>query len=112
MVPPAGTDQSCSTSPNPSPPSPARTRRRAQHSGEEPPLVYDRMEHKRQRLLADGFDEHTIHLMLSPEQQHSHQRYSHTQTKYINWATEHSLNPFTPNPAHIVNFIAFGHSRY
>ncbi|KAI9006644.1 hypothetical protein CLU79DRAFT_779815 [Phycomyces nitens] len=112
LVPPL-TDHSRRTPLDHSSPSrPSGTRRRSSHTGEESPLVIARLERKRQRLLANGFEDKAIHVMLSPDRQRSRQQYSSSQNKYISWANEHQIDPFTPNPAHIVNFIAFGHSQY
>ncbi|KAI9014432.1 hypothetical protein CLU79DRAFT_721829 [Phycomyces nitens] len=61
---------------------------------------------------SNGFADKAIHVILSPDCQRSCQQYSSPQNKYIAWATDHAIDPFTPNPAHIVNFIAFGHSQY
>ncbi|KAI7861646.1 hypothetical protein BDF14DRAFT_1960288 [Spinellus fusiger] len=91
--------------------SPASTRRRSRHPLEKQTLEFDRLGHKSQRLLASGYHDEAIHILLHPDRQTSRGQYKPIQQKYITWAQEHSIDPFIANPVHIINFLAFGRSH-
>ncbi|KAG2227564.1 hypothetical protein INT45_002249 [Circinella minor] len=87
----------------------SRTRSRSASPTEESTLAFDRMEHKRRRLMTIGIDEDASNILLNPARnQQRTQQYQPIQRRYINWAQQHQIDPFTPNPVHLINFLAFG----
>ncbi|KAI9272869.1 hypothetical protein BDA99DRAFT_533705 [Phascolomyces articulosus] len=55
---------------------PCRTRTRSESSSEEPPLVFDRMEHKRRRLMDNGIQQDAASILLNPlHNQHHTKQY-------------------------------------
>ncbi|KAI7847263.1 hypothetical protein BDC45DRAFT_452073 [Circinella umbellata] len=85
------------------------TQPRSTSPSQESSLAYDRMAYKRQRLTALGVDEEAAHILLNPT--HNQQRtkqYQPIQRRFITWAQQHQIDPFTPNPVHVVNFLAYG----
>ncbi|KAG2215949.1 hypothetical protein INT45_001698 [Circinella minor] len=91
----------------------SRTRRRSDSSTEESSLAFNRMAHKRQRLMDSGLQDDATNIMLHPS--HNHQRtkqYQLIQQCFIKWASHHQINPFTPNPTHLINFLAYGHVHH
>ncbi|KAG2222343.1 hypothetical protein INT45_009816 [Circinella minor] len=91
-----------------------RTRRRSDSSTEESSLAFNRMAHKRQRLIMDsGLQDNATNIMLHPS--HNHQRtkqYQPIQQRFIKWASHHQINPFTPNLTHLINFLVYGHVHH
>ncbi|OAD67093.1 hypothetical protein PHYBLDRAFT_174477 [Phycomyces blakesleeanus NRRL 1555(-)] len=100
VVPPAN--------PHPSSPGPSRTRLRRPRSPEEPTLEHDRVGHKLRRLEDQGFDDNANIIILNRDRNHSRQSYNRIQRAYIDWAHHHDVDPFIPNPVHIVNYLAYG----
>ncbi|OAD78744.1 hypothetical protein PHYBLDRAFT_163835 [Phycomyces blakesleeanus NRRL 1555(-)] len=100
VVPPANT--------HPSSPGPSRTRLRRPRSPEEPTLEHDRVGHKLRRLEDQGFDDNANIIILNRDRNHSRRSYNRIQRAYIDWAHHHDVDPFIPNPVHIVNYLAYG----
>ncbi|KAI9271954.1 hypothetical protein BDA99DRAFT_433726 [Phascolomyces articulosus] len=56
-----------------------------------------------------GVDEDASNTLLNPAQnQRRTRQYQPIQRRYITWAQQHQIDPFTPNPIHLINFLAFG----
>ncbi|OAD72267.1 hypothetical protein PHYBLDRAFT_146470 [Phycomyces blakesleeanus NRRL 1555(-)] len=100
VVPPAN--------PHPSSPGPSRTRLRLPRSPEEPTLKHDRVGHKLRRLEDQGFDDNANTIILNRDRNHSRRSYNRIQRSYIDWTHHHDVDPFIPNPVHIVNYLAYG----
>ena len=67
------------------------------------------MEYKRKRLMTIGVDEDASNILLNPtHNQRRTQQYQPIQRRYITWAQQHQIDPFTPNPIHLINFFSFG----
>ncbi|CAO3666924.1 unnamed protein product [Rhizopus stolonifer] len=73
------------------------------------PVATFGLEHKRQRLQQHGFDDNALDVFLDPALRPSTENYSHIQNRFINWCIQHDLDYKIPNPAQIINFIAYGH---
>ncbi|KAG1040521.1 hypothetical protein G6F43_012273 [Rhizopus delemar] len=76
---------------------------------EEPTAAATRMEHKRQRLEVNGYDNNALDILLHPEAQPSTNRYDPIQHKFIRWCELHHFDAFNPDPAQIINYLAYGH---
>jgi hypothetical protein len=71
------------------------------------------MEGKRQRLMDKGWDANAASLIIdNPSLKRRQQKYSTIQQRYINWATEQKIDPLTPQPAQLLNWLALGISKY
>ncbi|CEP07405.1 hypothetical protein [Parasitella parasitica] len=86
---------------------PGTSRRRS--LTEEPDVGTRRLELKRQRLIQQGYDSHALAVFFHPEVRPSHQQYTATQRRFIQWCEEHDENAWSPTPAIIVNYLAYGH---
>lgn len=87
--------------------SPQPSRRRSTH--EESTMGTSSMEYKRQRLELNGYDDNALAIFLSPEAQPSIQRYNPIQQQFIRWCELHRFNAYNPDPAQIINYLAYGH---
>jgi hypothetical protein len=109
LVPNNQSDGDRQANPHPTPPSTASSRKRAGHSGEEPPLVFVRLEDKRQRLMSKGWDAETASIIIdNPAQQRKHRQYEPIQDRYISWATSRGVDPLVPQPAQLLNWLVSG----
>ncbi|KAI9030892.1 hypothetical protein CLU79DRAFT_677055, partial [Phycomyces nitens] len=97
-----------STHSHPTASSPPCTRQRRQRSPEESALEYDRVGHKQRRLEEQGFDDNATTIILSTDRNRSRRSYNRIQRLFIDWAHQHNLDPFVPNPVHLVNYLAYG----
>ncbi|KAI9493827.1 hypothetical protein BDB00DRAFT_356335 [Zychaea mexicana] len=85
------------------------TRTRSVTPEQEPTLVFSRMEYKRRRLADAGIATEAESIMMGPT--HNQQRVHHfdrIQRSYITWARSHQIDPLTPNPVQLVNYLAYG----
>ena len=109
VVPNDQDDGNCSTNLDTSPPSVAGPGKRPRHTGKEPPLVVMRLEGKRRRLLAKGWDPATASIVVdSPEMKGRQRSYARVQDRYIQWATARGVDAMEPQPAQLLNWLASG----
>ncbi|KAG1154610.1 hypothetical protein G6F37_009292 [Rhizopus arrhizus] len=87
--------------------SPQPSRRRPIH--EESTMGTSSMEYKRQRLELNGYDDNALAIFLNPEAQPSIQRYNPIQQQFIRWCELHRFNAYNPDPAQIINYLAYVH---
>ncbi|KAF9080230.1 hypothetical protein BGX27_005577, partial [Mortierella sp. AM989] len=98
-----GTNQDPSTHGSPS------TRGRTRRARQEPPLVTQRMESKRRRLVDKGYSQEALGIAVgSAEEIRTQSAYAPIQQKYIDWALKRDLDPYTPSPTQLANWLAAG----
>ncbi|KAG0346933.1 hypothetical protein BG005_000451, partial [Podila minutissima] len=79
------------------------------HSRKESALVTEHMASKRCQLEDKGYDPAALAITLGSEREaRKLQIYGATQECYIKWAVNRDVDPYTPNPTQLTNWLAFG----
>ncbi|KAF8958534.1 hypothetical protein BGZ46_001946 [Entomortierella lignicola] len=98
-----------STDSNSSPGGHASSRKRPEYLGEESALVSKCLENKRQRLRLKGFDDNALSIAVgNPAEVRKLEAYAKIHRRYIAWALLRDIDPNTPSPAHLANWLASG----
>jgi predicted NBD/HSP70 family sugar kinase len=89
------------------------SRRRARHPPQESSLVTQRLASKRRRLEEKGYSSEAVALAAgSVAEKRTLRSYSLVQTRYVNWALQRDLDPETPSPTNLANWLASGVANF
>ncbi|KAG0354383.1 hypothetical protein BGZ54_001675 [Gamsiella multidivaricata] len=78
-------------------------------SWQRTPLVVMRLETKRRRHLAKGWDADTASIIIdSPELKRKQRDYLSIQDRYIKWTTAREMDAMEPQPVQLLNWITSG----
>jgi hypothetical protein len=100
------------TNGNPTSGYPTSSRPNVNLNEEQPPMEFDRLAYKTRRLAVEGIDDSAKAIINNPNRQRTTNKvYQNMQCRFIQWAKERQLDPFTAIPSNIINYLAYGRTQ-